>query len=49
MASNEVSNGTVLITRDAVLLPQAQENANEKPSSQKKVSFLITNNELYNG
>ncbi|XP_017839689.1 glycerol-3-phosphate acyltransferase 3 isoform X2 [Drosophila busckii] len=33
--SKEVSNAT-LITRDAVLLPQAQESGNDKPSTQKK-------------
>lgn len=37
--SKETSNGTLLITRDAVLLPQHQENATEKPNIQKKVSI----------
>lgn len=39
MDSKETSNGTLLITRDAVLLPQAQEVAAEKPNAQKKVSL----------
>lgn len=35
--SEEASNGQVLITRDAVLLPQAQESVHDKANGNKKV------------
>jgi len=38
--SKEGINGATLITRDAVLLPQAQEPAPEKPVSSKKVRWF---------
>ncbi|XP_032590522.1 glycerol-3-phosphate acyltransferase 3 isoform X1 [Drosophila grimshawi] len=37
--ANESTNGATLITRDAVLLPQAQESGNDKPQTLKKEEF----------
>ncbi|BFG05501.1 glycerol-3-phosphate acyltransferase 3 [Drosophila madeirensis] len=39
--SKESTNGTTLITRDAVLLPQPQEPAPEKPASSKKEEIVF--------
>ncbi|XP_034476231.1 glycerol-3-phosphate acyltransferase 3 isoform X2 [Drosophila innubila] len=39
--SEEASNGQVLITRDAVLLPQAQESAHDKANGNKKEEFCF--------
>ncbi|XP_022223905.2 glycerol-3-phosphate acyltransferase 3 isoform X1 [Drosophila obscura] len=39
--SKESTNGTTLITRDAVLLPQPQEPAPEKPVSSKKEEIVF--------
>ncbi|EDW61192.2 glycerol-3-phosphate acyltransferase 3 isoform X1 [Drosophila virilis] len=43
--SNEVSSGAGLITRDAVLLPQAQEITNDKPilAEKEEINFNLEN------